>query len=258
MGGLLYKDFVSVKGKTNIWVTVVITVLFLVLRMMFPGTEDITGFVFENDAGEMVNFIDTFFFQAEFAILFSGAFYINVWASKIVMSDEKNKVRGYLLAMPFDKKSYVASKYIFIGIVAYVEFSVYMVWHVADLAFMREGRIMDITYLCSGIALPLVCFMLLTAAFEFPLYFLWGKAKAKMVTIGFWMVIGFLVLWFLMFGDLNLVANFDFEVLVNWANHHEFELVLVSVLSPIIVMVIYYVSYHITAHFYVRREEANE
>ena len=48
MGGLLYKDFISVKGKLNVWTMVVLTVLFLVLRVQFPGTEDLKGFIVEN------------------------------------------------------------------------------------------------------------------------------------------------------------------------------------------------------------------
>ncbi len=258
MGGLLYKDFVAVKGKADIRTMIILTIVYIVLRMLFPGTEDIKGFIVENDTGELVNVLDTFFFMAESTVLFLGAFFINAWCSKIVMNDDKNKIRGFLSAMPFDKKTYVASKYVFIGITAYVVFSVYLIWHVADLAFMRQGWMVEISYLLTGFALPLISLLLLAASLEFPLYFLFGKGKAKMVTVSFWMVIGFLVLGFLLFGDLKLVENWDIGHLIDWANAHEFGLTLTSVLSPIIVLVIYYISYRITAHFYVRKEGTNE
>ena len=258
MGGLLYKDFVAVKGKSNVRTMIVLTLVYIVLRMLFPGTADTKGFVLENDAGEMVNVLDTFFCMAESIVLFMGAFFINAWSSKIVMCDDRNRIRGYLCSMPFDKKTYVASKYIFIGITAYVVFSVYLIWHVADLAFMRQDWMVEIAYLLTGFSLPLISLLLLAASLEFPLYFLLGKGKAKMVTVSFWMVIGFLVLGFLLFGDLKLVENWDIEHLIDWANAHEFGLTLTSVLSPIIVLVIYYISYRITAHFYVRKEGTNE
>ncbi len=258
MGGLLYKDFVSVKGKLNVWTMIALTIVYIVLRMLFPGTEDIKGFILKNDAGEMVNILDTFFFMGESIVFIMGVYFINSWCSKIVMSDEKNRIRGYLSAMPFDKKRYVASKYLFIGITAYVVFSLYLIWHIVDLAFMREGHMVELSYLMTGFALPLVSGMLLMTAFEFPLYFLLGKGKAKMVTVGFWMVLGFFALGFLMFGDLEIVSNWEIERLMQWAEVHEFGLTLASVLSPIIVLLIYYISYRITTHFYVRKEGANE
>lgn len=258
MGGLLYKDFILVKGKLNVWIMVVLTVLFLVLRVQFPGTEDLKGFIVENDAGEMVNILDTFFLMAETTMLLAGFLFINAWCSKIVMSDEKNKIRGYLSSMPFNKRSYVASKYIFIGITAYVILSVYLVWHVIDLAFMRPGHMMEVSYLGAGFSLTLISLMLFVAALELPLYFLLGKGKARLVEISFMMFLGLLALGFLMFGDMNLLANIDIGVLIDWANAHEFELMLLSTLSPVIVVLIYYASYRVTAHFYLRKEEANE
>ena len=258
MGGLLYKDFISVKGKTNVWTMIILTLVYIVLRRLFPGTADMKGFLVENDAGEIINILDTFFVMGECIILICGVYFINAWCSKIVMSDEKNRIRGYLSSMPLNKKSYVASKYIFIGITAYVIFSLYMIWHVVDLAFMREGYMKEVSYLLSGFALTIVSFMLFSAAVEIPLYFLLGKGKAKMVEVVFWMFWGFLALGFLLFGDLKLVENWDIGVAIQWANAHEFELTMFSVVSPMIVLVLYYVSYGITAHFYARKEETNE
>lgn len=258
MGGLLYKDFVSVKGKFNIGLIAIFTVLFLILRVQFPGTADTKGFIVENDAGEMVNILDTFFLMGEITVLLMGCYFINAWCSKIVMSDEKNRIRGYLSSMPLSKRSYVASKYIFIGITAYVILSVYLVWHVINLAFTRPGHMMEVSYLGAGFSLTGISIMLFVAALELPLYFLLGKGKARLVEISFMMFLGFLVLGFLMFGDINLIANWNILALIDWANAHEFELMLLSTLSPVIVVLIYYASYRMTAHFYLRKEDANE
>ena len=38
MGGLLYKDFVSINGKKLVWILIIGTVLFFGLRVAFPGT----------------------------------------------------------------------------------------------------------------------------------------------------------------------------------------------------------------------------
>lgn len=67
MGGLLYKDFVSVnrinKAKLT-WILAVLTVLYIGLRIAFPGTADRNAFLVESEDGQIVNLVDTFFDSA--------------------------------------------------------------------------------------------------------------------------------------------------------------------------------------------------
>lgn len=258
MGGLLYKDFAAVKGKRLVlWLTV-LTVAYIALRVLFPGTGELEGFMAENDKGEIVNVIDTFFLMGEFTIIWLGCFMINDLGAKIVQYDEKNRIRGYLAAMPFEKKTYVASKYIFIAIAAYIIFSLYMLWHVVSIAFMGPGYSLDLSYMIAGFCIPFMCCVLLITSLELPMFLLMGNGKAMMIKVGIIMFIGVLVLGFLLFGDLTLLENWDIGLVISWAEKHEFELILLSVLSPAITMAFYYVSYRIAAYFYVRKEGYDE
>ncbi len=258
MGGLLYKDFVAVGGKRLVLCLSLFTIAYIVLRVLFPGTTEIPGFMAINDNGELINIIDTFFFMGECLIIIEGGYLINDLSSKIIQFDEKGRIRSYFCALPIEKKTYVASKYIFIGIAAYIIFSLYMLWHVVALAFMGAEYLKEFTYAIAGFSIPFICLILLTTAFELPMFLLMGKGKAMMIKVGFIMFLGLLVLGFLLFGDLTVVENWDIENVINWINKHEFELILISVLSPVITMALYYASYRITTHFYERKESTDE
>ena len=43
MAGLLYKDFVGIKGRYQVIVFSVLTLAFLVFRVMFPGNSGVWG-----------------------------------------------------------------------------------------------------------------------------------------------------------------------------------------------------------------------
>lgn len=254
MGGLLYKDFVAIRGKRFVWILVFLTIIFTALRMIFPGSTIFfdMGAIMEN--GEIMNFMDVYFFLGEFLMIWMGCYYTNDLATKILQYDQKDKIRGYLFSMPVKKSTYVASKYIFIGITAYVFFSFYEIWHIISLSTMCDEQAINSSYVIASFAIPFLCFTLFVTAIELPMFFLMGKEKAKMIKVGFVLFISFLVLWFLLFGDLSLLENWDLENLVNWVDAHGFLLTFLSIISPVITVAFSYVSYRITVFFYGRRE----
>lgn len=258
MGGLLYKDFVAVKGKRLVWSFVILTVIFCALRMAFPGTSDIPFFMVEDNAGETVNMLDFFFGMMEGSFLIGVISMINNMQGNILAYDGKSRIHGYLFSMPFQRKGYVASKYLFIAIAIYVGFSCYCIWHVISVAFMRPGRFADVSQILMAFALPLMCLLLCVSAVEMPMYFLLGKAKSTMIRVCFWMLVAFFAIGYLLFGDMKVLSSWDFGVLIRWLEAHNFELVLLSVLSPMISLGLYYVSYRITVHCYERKEEFDE
>lgn len=67
MGGLLYKDFVAIRGKKLILITGIALVLFTILRVVFPGSREIPGVMAKNDDGEVLNMIDVFCGTESFA-----------------------------------------------------------------------------------------------------------------------------------------------------------------------------------------------
>ena len=96
MGGLLYKDFVAIRGKRFVWILILLTIIFTALRMIFPGTTVFFGLGAVTENGEIMNFMDVYFFLGEFLMIWMGCYYTNDLATKILQYDQKDKIRGYL------------------------------------------------------------------------------------------------------------------------------------------------------------------
>ena len=133
-----------------------------------------------------------------------------------------------------------------------------MIWHVVSIAFMGESSIKESTYLLTGFSIPFVCITLLITAIELPMFLVLGKGKAMMVKVAICMVIGIVILGYILFGDLKVFENFDIGLIIKWAESHEMELVLLSILSPVITMILYYFSYRIASRLYEKKECNNE
>lgn len=253
MGGLLYKDFVSVNRIKKVkltWILTALTVLFIVLRMTFPGTADIEYFLAENENGEIVNILDAFFFIAMGLFIVGTLGLINGWTAKITEADDKNKIREYISALPLEKNAYIASKYLFIAISAYILMSLSYIWNIACLAFCREGIMADMVQLVGGFIIVFACIALLLAAIELPLFILFGKEKAMLIKAAFLMLIAFVILGFLLFGDLVWFnEHFDITVWVKWFETYRMETTIFTLLSPLPILALYYGSYRLTCHF---------
>lgn len=257
MGGLLYKDFVAIRGKKMILITGIALVLFTILRAVFPGSREIPGFIAMNDDGQVLNMIDVFFWYGEFIILLVGYCQVGVSWHRTSELDERNRVQNYLSALPMHRQTYVAEKYIFTAITAYVWFSVYMIWHIVFSAFAAEGFVLnDYSYLVALMALPLFCFALLQAALNMPLGLLLGREKTKLILTAIVMTICMVILGFVLFGNVEALANWDVEAFMAWIKAHEFDLVLAWIVSPVITLILYYLSYRITAALWVKKEVA--
>lgn len=251
MGGLLYKDFVAVNriGKIKAtWMCVTITLAFIVLRIAFPGTAQIDEFMEKTESGEVINMLDAIFLTVYALWIFASVSLINV--SKIMENDEKNKVKDFLNVMPLKNDAYVASKYIFMGIAAYVFMSIDYIWGITCAAFCKEGRVLDLVSFLNSFVIPIICIILLLASIELPLYIGLGKEKAKRAMIVFWTVIALVVIGFLMFGDLSITKNWDAMALMNYVKKHETAFAIFQSMEPVIILIIYYLSYRISRHLY--------
>lgn len=256
MGGLLYKDFVFINrlGKVKLtWVVTFLTLLFIILRIAFPGTAELEDFVFKNENGEIVNLIDSFmmYFYAVFMIA-SLSF---VSAAKIMGNDEKNKIKVYLNTMPLEKNTYVASKYLFVGISAYVFMSIDIIWGITCAAFCREGIFMDLVSMLNSFIGPFVSLALFLASIEIPLYISVGKEIAMRVMTVFWTAIALIVIGFLLFGDLSIVENWDILAFMDFVEKHKTGIILFQAMEPVIILVIYYLSYRLSSYLYKRGGE---
>lgn len=253
MGGLLYKDFVSVNRINKVkltWILAALTILYIGLRIAFPGTADMEMFLAETEEGEIVNIIDTFFFIALGLFIVGTLGLMNGWVAKLVETDDKNKIKGYISALPLEKNAYIASKYIFIAVSTYVFMSIYYIWSISCLAFCREGIMADNVQLLGGLVPEFAGLTLIIAAIELPLFILFGKEKAMFIKVAFIMLIAFAFIGFMLFGDLVwFEEHIDIIALAKWYKTHMVEMAIVVSLSPAFVLAIYYGSYRITCHF---------
>lgn len=255
MAGLLYKDFVSVGGKKVVTILSCLTILFIVLRMVFPGTADSAIFLVINGEGEsIIHLLDICFATVSGVFLVSACGILNGWTGKIVEGDDRNKIRGYLRALPLEKNAYIASKYVFIGIGAYVFLSLALCWNIAANALCREGIMTEMLYMMNALILSFVCITLLSAAIELPLFLTIGKSSAMLIKTAIWMVIAFIVIGFCFFGDMVwFEQHFELLVFLEWYQNHLFAVALLNILFPVITLLLYYLSYRITCYF-VNRE----
>jgi hypothetical protein len=250
MGGLLYKDFVSVGGKKLVWIYIFLTIIYMILRMAFPGSAEYPELMAETEAGESVNLLDSIFVFLPCFFIIAAIYLLNSFVGKIVDGDNKNKIRGYLSALPLEKNTYVASKYIFIGIAAYVLLSAALIWNIICMAFCAEGIFLDLLEVMNAFIVPLICLALLSAAIELPMFILMGTQKAKLMKITIWLLIGLIMVGFLLFGNLQwLNEQFNITVFLDWYQTHTTETVLISVSFPVITLACCYFSYRITCYF---------
>lgn len=256
MGGLLYKDFIAVNrvGKVRLtgWITVY-TLIFIFLRIVFPGTGELQGFMVTNEDGSIINVIDTFFIMAYTCFIIMSMSLVSV--GKIMSNDEKNKIRSYLDAMPLGKNTYVASKYVFIGISAYAFMSLDYVWGITCAAFCREGRLQDVAATLNSFVFIFISIMLLIASIELPLYISLGKEKAMRAMVVFWTVIAIIVIGFLMFGDLTVVSGWDIMVLMDYIERHKNGVLIFQMSEPVIILGLFYISYLISCKLYCNKED---
>ena len=250
MGGLLYKDFTEIKGKGILILLAVLSLAFAVFRVVFAGTNEILELMVTDSMRRTVNLADIFLTSALGFFLIYLNYLINYTVKRICAADEKSKVRGYIFAGPLTKETYIASKYVFIGIMTYIFFSLYEIWSV-----LLEGNLGEDFYsLFNSIAVVFFSFSLLIAAIELLTFLLWGVGRATMIKIAFIMFIGILVIGYVLFGNLDVFEKLDIEWIISWANAHAFELMLANILSPAITLILYYISYRITVTFYERKE----
>ena len=258
MGGLLYKDFISINGKSVVRVLSVFTVLIIILRLILVFVTPSKDWLVENDKGEVFNFFEALLLIAAQMLAWVLVCYIEMWIPRIIKNDEKGKLHNFLSALPVSKRAYIASKYVFIGICVYASFSLCLVWNVIVSAFLDEGYVLDLIMLCQAFSLPLFCMILFGASVEFPVFAAFGKEKGQMIKTGILESLAMLAVGYLFFGDLNVFEKIDIDRIVAWADTHSFALTLISVISPLIALSLYYISYRISVHIYEGKERDYE
>lgn len=248
MAGLLYKDFISVKGKKLIINYLVLFAVIIIMRFLLPSV----FLLIEDVDMEMADMMAEALYWSSGMLMFIMIFgTITVGcASKLVEDDKtRGRVIDYYNSLPVKKNQYIASHYIFIGIMAYVVFSFTMIWYVVGSSLNKSERITSLWSITIPFVLLFVYLGILCVAVDLGAYISLGTSKGKAVRIAMAMILAIAILWFIFFGDAESVKNIELETIVDWMLAHQFELSLVEVMSPIVVLAVYYLSYKISCHF---------
>ena len=181
MAGLLYKDFIGIKGKRIVWILFGCTVLFLALRLAFPGnvTTVIAGGMKESETGELTALTagelrDSFLVTLPMLLVVCGITLPSTWKAAICRNDEKNKTRQFTGALPLDKNAYIASKYIFIGIAVYVLFSLETTWIIIFNSVAGDNLSREVLTYISSLLTAFCGISLLIASVELPFFLTLG------------------------------------------------------------------------------------
>ena len=218
MAGLLYKDFVSVKGKKLCLGYLIYLFVISVLRIVFAGYHEVDEFIVTTERGQTVNLLDAFFLCASAILLIMGACYINLFVQKIVEDDQKNKVMNYMKSMIICK------------------------------AFAKAGVMQDFQDAINTMVLPLIMLALFSAAVELPLFLRLGYEKAMLVKIALWLVLALVAIGYMMFGNLTIFDRIDLQVIADFIKAHKDAVIIVQVVASVLPLALYYLSYRISCY----------
>lgn len=104
MAGLLYKDFVAIRGKIYVICLVAMLVLGFVVRILS-----------RDDATEYILVMSMILLAVELYALVA-----NKIETDLMRVDEAKKQKQYCISIPVNKKTYVSEKYVFMLVVFYV------------------------------------------------------------------------------------------------------------------------------------------
>ena len=256
MPGLLYKEFVAVKGKRLLVVIAVILVLSCVLRVIFPGSMAESSDLLSSDDNK-INLIDLFFALAYVMMISLTLSISDVWGAALADNDrDSSRIECYVRALPVSARDYIASKYIFVGVASYIMISVLTIIGIVFAAFSEPGIPQDLINMSNVMMVPFVSMILFFFSFGLPIYILFGKEKGRLVSTVFCIALALVVIGVALFGDMDAMSseNSGIVLFTQWYSSHQIEASLASYLSPIPVLALYYGSYRFTSYCHARRE----
>jgi hypothetical protein len=247
MGGMLYKDFLAVKGKKIIIIVLVCTLLFIAMRLALPGADMVKS----GETGEEMRFadgnmIDAFLWMLPSLFTLAGLGLPSLWLKGIIAQDEKNKIRAFTKSLPLGKNAYIASKYIFLAVAVYAAMSMELIW--CEIYFSRSGD-NSFTDLVKALQSFLIIFSsasLFFAGIELPFFISLGSKKATGIKSAILELLFLFVIGWFFFGNLDVFEKMDLFNYIEWTKTHEFEINMMIVLCPVISTVLYFLSYKLS------------
>ena len=254
----MYKDFVAIKGKRICIILLSALALLCILRVIFPGSmAEGLEMVFVNDQGIRINTLDLMFVTPYICIIFIIVCFIDMWCARLSEADESSsRIKNYVSSLPVSANSYVASKYVFVTIATYVLISLLSITGIVLAAFTEPGTGLDLIRMCEMLVLPVTSLLILVASVELPLYILLGREKGNLAKVAIILLFVFVIIGFMLFADISWLTDKENYIIAfyNWYTKHLTEMTLISYLSPVIDLFIFYLSYRITVYFKARQE----
>lgn len=231
MSGLLYKDFISVKGK---WIVAALAggIVLLLLCVLLPDEEVRSAAA----AGLYTLYV------VAFLVLLMEA--IPVWLLK---ADEKGTVRNFLYSLPTGRIEYIKEKYIFMGLCDYIVISYLNFTGMIVYAYFPQDNMLAASTLT--LVSSLVMVFVVIHAFMLPVYLIYGSDSARSIFTCLSVILFFCIMIFLFFGDLELLEKIGVFSLIQWLSQHVQVVMAFSIVAPLIALGIYYVSYRVSLKF---------
>ena len=238
MAGLLYKDFVAVRGKIYVVCLAAALLLSFVVRLLV-----------KDDTAE-------YLLVMYLLALISGlyAFVDNKIETDLVRVDEAKKQKQYCISLPVNKRQYVASKYVFMLLVFYIVQSFVALVCMIMVVDCKTTVCLNLVSIIMGLLPIITTGAMVLSAVELPFFICAGYKKGNLLKQG--LLEGFFALFmvYLMFGDLTVFERFSLEVFVTWIESHQDVLNALHVFTPVIGVAVYYLSYRISCFLFERRE----
>ncbi len=242
MLGLLYKDYIAVKGKYFLMALFGQFLLLTVLRLT------VVDEVVDHILPPMVMMMLCCF----------AAVLPLVFELSLMKADEGRKQKQYFLSLPVSRRQYVASKYIFLAIAFYIIQSVATFEFVVCQVNMKSEE-MSASMATTQMLVPtFIGICMVICALELPFFVGMGVKKGMAAKESIIFIVFFLGVAYVMFGDLSIVEEANVMSLIDYFMKHPEISMTVQVLSPIISILLYYVSYLISARLFEGKEWEDE
>lgn len=242
MLGLLYKDYIAVKGK---YFLMVLFGQFLLLTAIRLTVVD-----------EVVDHILPPMVMMMLCCL--AAVLPFVFELSLMKADEGRKQKQYFLSLPVSRRQYVASKYLFLAIAFYIIQSVATFEFLMCQVNMKSEEMSAKLSTFQMLVPTFIALCMVVCALELPFFVGMGVKKGMVAKESIIFIVFFLGVAYVMFGDLSIVEEANVMSLIDYFMKHPEISMTVQVLSPIVSILLYYVSYLISARLFEGKEWEDE
>ena len=112
--------------------------------------------------------------------------------------------------------------------------------------------------LFDGLLPAMTCGFLLLPAIELPFFIGMGTKRGSQVKTGLLIMVFFLIIVYLFFGDLTILDRINFMAILNYLKNHTALLLVLQVAAPYGVFLLYYLSYRISCVLFRKRGLEND